>query len=296
MRSHLPPLAAIRVFEAAARRGSFTRAAEELGMTQAAVSYQIKILEERVGGALFLRNARGVDLTDIGARMSRHSTEALDLLRDAFADARHRTEETLVISVIPTFATNVLAQRLGQFQIANPSIAVRVEVSQTMIDFSRDDFDLSIRSGDGDWPGLACHLLMRALYTPMLSPDLADQAGGIRVPTDLLNLPIIEPSDPWWRHWFAVAGYPDIKLMDGPNLQFGSQILEANAAIAGQGVGILTPSFYRDAVEHGQLYQPFETTCEDGKGYWLVYPESRRNSPKIRMFHSWLMAQMREYV
>ena len=290
--SQLPPLTAIRAFEAAARRKSFTRAAEELGMTQASVSYQIKILEERVGTTLFLRRARGVELTDIGQRFARKTGEALDLLRDAFADVRGRTEETLVISVVPTFATNILAQRLGRFQIANPSIAVRVDVSQSSIDFASEDFDLGIRSGTGDWPGLTCHLLMPSVFTPMLSPALAETIGGVHQPSDLLKLPIIEPSDPWWRHWFEAAGLPLDSLTDRPNLQMGSQILEANAAMAGQGVGILTPSFYPDELEQKRLVQPFDLICDDGRAYWLVCPEARRNAPKIRVFRDWIMGEM----
>ena len=295
MLSHLPPLAAIRAFEAAARHGSFTKAAEELGMTQAAVSYQIKILEERVGAPLFLRFARGVELTDVGRRLSRRASEALDLLRDAYADAKGQGEDTLVISAIPTFATNFLAQKLGCFQIDHPSIAVRVQVTQALTDFAAEDVDVAIRSGlEGAWPGLKSDLLLPAVFTPMLSPKLAETIGGVHTPADLLKLPIIEPSDPWWPQWFEAAGIPDAKLMEQPSLQFGSQILEANAAIAGQGVGILTPTFYLDAINQGQLSQPFDLTCDDGQRYWLVYPESRRNAPKIRAFRDWVLGEVTE--
>lgn len=292
MRALLPPLTATRAFEAAARRGSFTKAADELGMTQAAVSYQIKILEERVGAPLFLRTARGVELTDVGQRFSRRASEALDQLRDAFADAKGAGEETLAISVIPTFATNFLAQRLGCFQIDNPSIAVRVEVSQSLSDFAAEEIDLAIRSGIGGWAGLKSHRLFPAVFTPMLSPKLAAEAGGIETPADLLKLPIIEPTDPWWSEWFAAAGVPDVEMADRPSLKFGSQVLEANAAIAGQGVGILTPVFYKDAVEQGLLIQPFEITCDDDQSYWLVYPENRRNAPKIRLFRNWILDEV----
>lgn len=295
VRSHLPPLAAIRVFEAAARHRNFTTAAAELGMTQAAVSYQIKILEERVGSALFLRRARGVELSEIGAQFAQKSTDALDILSDGFARARGRTEETLVISVIPTFATNFLAQRLGCFQIDNPSIAVRVEVNQSMVDFATDGFDLAIRSGKGNWPGLKSHLLVPMQFTPMLSPALAEKADGIDHPSDLLKIPIIEPSDPWWHRWFEAAGVTDANLASQPGLQFGSQVLEANAAIAGQGVGILTPVFYKDEVEQRRLYQPFDLLCCDDQGYWLVYPESRRNLGKIKLFRNWLEMKAAEF-
>ena len=125
----LPPLAAVKVFEAAARHGSFTRAAEELGMTQAAVSYQIKALEDRAGTPLFLRRPRQVELTETGLRLAAASTQALDILAAAFDKTRENAAGKLTISTVPTFATNWLAPRLGLFQLANPSIAVRLETS-----------------------------------------------------------------------------------------------------------------------------------------------------------------------
>jgi len=288
----LPPLAAIRAFEAAARHGSFTRAGDELGMTQAAVSYQIRILEDRVGTALFLRHPRGVELTETGRRLSRRAGDALDLLREAFAEARGRSREILVISVVPTFATNLLAQRLSMFQDAHPSIAVRVDLNQALIDFTREEVDLAIRAGTGGWPGLENHLLLPGTFTPMLNPKLAETIGGVHRPSDLLGLPLLQPSDPWWRMWFEAAGLPTEHLTTDSELRFGSQVLDVNAAIAGQGVGILTPAFCRDAVDQGLLFQPFDLTCEDTHGYWLVYPHNRRNAPKIRAFRDWIVGEM----
>ncbi len=297
MRPPLPPLAATRAFEAAARHGSFTKAAAELGMTQAAVSYQIKVLEDRVGSPLFLRNARGVELTDTGGRFAQRAGESLELLRDAFAEAKGEGEDTLVISSIPTFATNFLAQSLGCFQIDHPSIAVRVEVTDTLTDFASEDVDVAIRSGlEGGWPGLESDLLLPAVFTPMLSPKLAETIGGLHEPADLLKLPMIEPSDPLWTIWFAAAGLPDAKLTEQSSLRYGSQVLEANAAIAGLGVGMLTQSFYQDAVALGQLFQPFDITCDDGQRYWLVYPEARRGTRKIRLFRDWIVGKVAELV
>ncbi|TQV82052.1 LysR substrate-binding domain-containing protein [Denitrobaculum tricleocarpae] len=297
MRAPLPPLAATRAFEAAARHGSFTKAADELGMTQAAVSYQIKILEDRVGSPLFLRNARGVALTDAGGRFARKAGESLELLRDAFAEAKGEADDTLVISSTPTFATNFLAQSLGCFQIDHPSIAVRVEVTDALTDFASEDVDVAVRSGlERVWRGLTCDLLLPAVFTPMLSPKLAETIGGVHKPADLLKLPIIEPSDPSWTLWFAAAGLPDAKLRERAGPQFGAQVLEANAAIAGLGVGILTPAFYQDAVAQGQLCQPFDLACDDGQRYWLVYPENRRNASKIRAFRSWILGKVADLV
>lgn len=295
-RDRLPPLAATRVFEAAARHKNFTAAAQELGMTQAAVSYQIKVLEERVGTALFIRQPRGVQLSDTGRRLSLRTSDAFDILAEAYADARGREEDTLIMSVITTFATNFLAQRLGRFQLANPSLAVRVDMSPALVDFASQDFDVAIRMGKGDWPGVICHHLLPADFTPMLSPELAESIGGIHEPSDLLKLALIQPTDKWWQDWFDAAGVSDANLAERTGVKFGPQILEANAAIAGQGVGILTPVFYRHEIAQKRLYQPFELTCNDGTAHWLIYPESKRNSPKIRAFQKWLDAEIAEFI
>lgn len=292
MSDPLPPLAAVRAFEAAARHLNFTRAADELGMTQAAISYQIKILEDRVGAALFLRQARGVILSDVGARLLQPATEALDLLRDSFAAAREQSEETLYISVVPTFATNILAQSLGRFQVANPSIAVRIDLNSALVDFARDNVDIAIRSGKGEWQGHKEHLLMEMNFTPMLSPELAASIGGVNQPDDLLKLPLVHRSDPWWRIWFVAAGVVVDDVGDTSGVSLGPQIMEANAAIAGEGVGILTPAFYREDVQQNRLIQPFDLVCYDGWGLWLIYPESRRNAAKIRVFRDWLLKEI----
>ena len=149
----LPPLAAVRAFEAAARLGSFTRAGEELGMSQAAVSYQIKLLEERVGTPLFLRAPRQVRLTDTGRRLSAAVSEAFDALRAAFASIDDDARGVLTISAVPAFAANWLAPRIGAFQLRHPDIAVRMSTTNRLVDFAREEVDAALRAGRGDWPG-----------------------------------------------------------------------------------------------------------------------------------------------
>jgi LysR family glycine cleavage system transcriptional activator len=289
MASDLPPLAAIRVFEAAARHLSFTKAANELGMTQAAVSYQMKVLEERIGAPLFLRRPRQVALTEVGERLAPAVTDAFNQLRAAYDDARGGGRATLVISTVLTFASNWLARRLGSFQIAHPEIAVRIDASSRMVDFTREAVDIGIRSGNGKWPGVVSHLLVKADFAPMLSPKLAE---GIKRPADLLKLRILDPTDPWWRQWFAAAGVPDPELAGRPDTSMGSQAYEANAAMAGQGVAVLTRAFFTEELAAGRLVQPFDIVCTDNHAYWLAYPEARRNVPKIRAFREWLLAEI----
>ncbi|UPA23644.1 LysR substrate-binding domain-containing protein [Shinella oryzae] len=286
------PLNALRVFEAAARHGSFTRAGDELGMTQTAVSYQIKLLEEMLGVTLFLRQPRQVVMSEAGERLRPKVAEGLAKLAEAIADLKGASEEKLHINSTPTFATQWLSRTLGDFQLKHPAIAVRLSTSQDLIDFSREDADVSIRWGKGDWPGLACHRVMRMDFAPMLSPKLAETIGGIRAPADLLKLPIISPLDIWWRTWFAAAGIDDPGLERFPANELGVQTIDAQVAMAGQGVAILNPGHFREEVAAGQLYQPFELTCNDGRDYWLAYPENRRNIRKIKAFRDWILAAL----
>jgi LysR family glycine cleavage system transcriptional activator len=294
MSIRLPPLAALRAFEAAARHLSFTRAAEELAMTQAAVSYQVKILEERVGSPLFLRKPRQVMLTETGQALAVAATHAFRGIAEAYEGARTGGQGTLSISTIPTFAANWLALHLGAFQMENPKIAVRIETSNIIVDLARDNFDVAIRSSvSGRWPGLEAHLLFRETFSPMLSPALAASIGGVREPADLLRLPIIDSSDNWWKIWFEMAGIEAAEeLSKRPRSQFGSQSYEGRAAVAGLGVGILTPAMFIPELAAGSLVQPFDILGEDDHSYWLVHEAERRNIPKIRAFRDWVLSEM----
>jgi LysR family transcriptional regulator, glycine cleavage system transcriptional activator len=290
----LPPLPAIRVFEAAARLGNFTRAAEELGMTQAAVSYQIKLLEERVGAPLFIRRARQVTLTETGAALAGRTTEAFSLLSEAYRAARSGAAGELSVSTMQTFASNWLSERLGLFQQAHPEIVVTLDTTNRKIDLTKEDVDIGIRVGSGDWPGLTSHFLFRSDYAPMLSPRLAESVGGIREPSDLYKVPLLGRNDPWWASWFRAAGaeYRPELVRPGPTL--GAQFYEAVAAMAGQGAAMLTCALYRSHIADGRLVQPFDTVGSDGHSYWLVHATSRRTMPKIRLFTQWMLEQTAE--
>lgn len=286
------PLNALRVFDAAARHASFTRAGDELGMTQTAVSYQIRLLEETLGETLFLRRPRQVTLTQAGERLAPKVAEGLAKLAEAVTELRGATEERLHIHSTPTFALQWLSRTLGDFQLKHPSIAVRLSTSQEMIDFSKEEADVAIRWGKGDWPGLESHRVMRMDFTPMLSPALAETIGGVKEPADLLKLPIVSARDPWWRVWFAAAGIAEPGLDRYPPNELGTQTIDAQIALAGQGVAILNPGHFREAIAAGQLFQPFDLACNDGRDYWLAYPENRRNIPKIRAFRDWILSAM----
>jgi LysR family glycine cleavage system transcriptional activator len=287
----LPPLPAIRVFEAAARLGNFTRAAEELGMTQAAVSYQMKLLEERLGAPLFRRDGRRVALTEAGARAAPQISRAFDAIDTAFAQVRAEEEGLLVITTSNTFANAWLAWRLGSFQMGHPEMAVRLDTSDAVTDLESGEVDCAIRSGRGDWTGVAVDLLLPIDFTPMVSPAFLDRHGPL-TPRDLLELPLISPHDPWWATWLREAGVDVPEGPPRPGIRLDSQAHEGHAAIAAQGVAMLTPFFWRNDLAEKRLVRPFEQVSTRGYAYWFVVPEGRRNIPKIKRFREWLIDEI----
>lgn len=287
----LPPLAAVRVFEAAARHGNFTRAAAELGMTQAAVSYQVKLLEERLGAPLFARGGRGIALTDAGRRAAPQVTRAFDLLDDAFGSVRDEAESVLTISAPTSFAANWLAGRLGAFQLSRPGLAVRLLVEDTMVDFAAGEADVAVRAAVPPWPGLAHHFLMRMAFAPFASPGLLAAHPPVRAADDLLAMPRLA-DDHWWPVWFRAAGVA-VPEEGGGGVRFDSQVLIGNAAVNGHGVALLTPLFWEPQVASGQLVRLWPTTGCWRAGFWLVHPEGKRNAPKVRAFRDWLLAEVR---
>ncbi|HEX8642464.1 MAG TPA: transcriptional regulator GcvA [Allosphingosinicella sp.] len=289
----LPPLSAVKVFEAAARHENFTRAAAELGMTQAAVSYQIRLLEERLGVPLFLRSKRRVTLSDAGRRAAPLVARAFDTLADAFGALVAEDESVLSISTTQTFASNWIAPRLGAFQLARPELAVRLNTENRVVDFAREEVDVAIRStlGRAEWQGLRAHFMFRLHSTPLCSPDfLARHPVGSY--EDLLRVPRLSPDDPWWEDWFRCTGLPVGEAGNATGIRFDTQAMEGQAALSGAGVSMLTPMFWRGELASGRLVQLFPMVTFEGPGYWLVYPEHRRNQAKIRAFRDWILAEV----
>ena len=284
----LPPLSALRVFEATARHLHFTRAAEELGMTQAAVSYQIKLLEERIGAPLFQRLPRQVTLTETGRRLAPGIIEAFEMMRVAVAASRERARTQLSITSMQSFASGWLAHRLGGFQMRHPDIAVRLDINQELTDFAREPFDVGIRYGKGNWSGLDAHKILNARFTVLMAPSLAET---VHEPADLLQINRLEPEDTWWDSWFRAAGLSASKATLAADLSFDSQTLVGHAAISGVGAAMLTPAFFTNELARGLLVQPFDLVCTQGQGYYLVYPHARRNAPHIAAFREWILAE-----
>lgn len=290
--SKLPPLTAVRAFEAAARLGSFTKAAAELGMTQAAISYQVKLLEDRVGLPLFLRQARKVALSEAGRKLAPQVSDAFRQLAGAFAGLRQSDANVLSVTVVNTFCTNWLVPRLGSFQMAHPEIAVRLDASWRTYNLMEEDFDIAIRGGKGVWPGLKAHRLFAMEMVPLGSPDFLRRAGPIRAAADLLKLPLLDWQDECWRGWFKVAGIENPIYEGGPSMAAQTQQMLGVAAMAGQGIALLTPEFFADELASGRLVCASDIVYRMDQSYWLAYREDRAKSPKIRAFRDWILAEV----
>jgi LysR family glycine cleavage system transcriptional activator len=294
----LPPLAAIRAFEAAARTENFTAAAAELGMTQAAVSYQVKSLEERLGSPLFVREKGRVRLTALGARLLPSLSTAFDTIEAAFASHRQEDEALLTVTTTHTFANTWLAWRLGAFQMEHPDLAVRMTTSNEVIDLRSGEADVAIRAGRSVWEGHEQHELFASSFTPMASPgciaDAERKLGRKLQPTDMPSQHLISPTDDWWQQWFADNGVPaDESVLRRTGIRFENQANEGHAAMAGQGFALLTPLLWKGDVASGRLALPFpDRISTRGWAYWLVYPTERRLVPKIKRFREWLIAEM----
>ncbi|MGO6984299.1 LysR substrate-binding domain-containing protein [Rhizobium leguminosarum] len=287
----LPPLAAIRAFEAVARKLSFTRAAEELGMTQAAVSYQIKLLEERLHAKLFVRLPHGVALTEEGQRIAPNISEAFDLLHETFDDLERAHQETLAVSTTNGFAALWLVPRLDRFRLAQPQITVRIETTDRVVDFEQEDIDVAIRAGDGKWPGLVAVKVHDVHYAPMLSPKLAAAIGGVREPADIMKLPLLDPQNSLWAEWLCSHDLPIDILERQSSPSLGTQVFSAPAAMDGRGVALLTPNYFRRELAEGRLIRPLAETSKAVWAYWLAYPERSRRVRKVNAFRTWLMEE-----
>ena len=287
----LPPLNAVRVFEAAARLGNLTRAAAELNMTQSAVSYQIRQLEAFAGGPLFTRQARGVELNARGREIAPTIQRSLADLRRVFRQLRDDHDNLLVISTMQTIASSWLAPRIGRLQLDHPGLAVRLDVSAEMVDFTSQPVDAAIRSGKGQWPGLASHLLMTQTFTPVCSASYIARAGRPATPADMLSHVLVAPSDDWWPIWFAAAGVPGPISITRPGIDVETQQMAARVAAAGHGITLVTPGFVAEDLDSGHLVKLFDIEATTGANYYLVYPEATAQRRKIKLFRVWVLKE-----
>lgn len=286
-----PPLQAVKVFDAVARHLNFTKAAAELNMTQSAVSYQIKLLEGFIGAPLFVREARGVALSEQGTMVAPLVRRAMSDLAQAFQSAKAETTNLLVVSTMQTFAATWLAPRIGSFQMVNPDIAVRLDVSSHLVDFHGEGVDAAIRSGKGSWPGLKSHFLGGGNFTIVCNPLYYERIGKPKTPADLTDCIFIGPRDDWWPIWFEAAGVKPPAALSRPGVDVETQQMAAVLAAAGHGLALVHLGFVTQEFKEGKLIQPFDVMASTGFNYYLVYPEAGRLPRKTALFRDWILAE-----
>ncbi|MDH3230891.1 MAG: transcriptional regulator GcvA [Alphaproteobacteria bacterium] len=297
MPRRIAPLNALRAFEAAARHLSFTKAAEELHVTPAAISHQIKGLEDHFGVTLFRRMTRSILLTDAGQRVLPLLREGFDLLAEASQRlAAPQRDNMLTVSAAPSIAARWLVARLERFRSAEPDIDVRLDASDRLADFARDGVDLAIRFGAGDYPGLHVERLFATTVIPVCSPSLAAGPRPLRSPADLSGHTLLhfewdtlDYTYPSWKMWLLAAGVKDVDYERGPRFNDAGLVLQM--AVDGHGVALMTDVLTADDIAAGRLVRPFAVTVPMNFGYFVVCPNDRVEAPKIKAFRAWMQAQ-----
>ncbi|MCE2571154.1 transcriptional regulator GcvA [Motilimonas eburnea] len=290
---HLPPIMSLRCFESAAKHLSFTQAAQELFITQAAVSQHIRKLEEQLGAPLFIRHNRRLTLSEQGHALLPYVSQSLTLLTDGIKKVTlGNTSGPLNISALPSFCSRWLVPRLWHFSQQHPDIEVRLTPSLQVVDLPQSDFDLAIRFGLGDYKGCQSEALMSDSLFPVCSPKLL-QTKPITQVTDLANIPIIHDfltNTSNWQGWLDAAGYPDLTMSN--NLRISDASLAITAALSGQGVTLARQSLVGEELNNGQLVRLFDTSIASDYGYYLVTPSNRPLNPKGELFRAWLVDQI----
>ncbi|MEM7123693.1 MAG: transcriptional regulator GcvA [Pseudomonadota bacterium] len=289
MNPRLPALNGLQAFEAVARHRSFTRAAEELRLTQTAISHRIGRLEAQLGFQLFLRHGRDVELSPAGQTYLPGVRSAFEALYRATTDLLDEGGSgELTVSTLVSFAAKWLVPRLADFQSAHPEVAVRILTSPLPVDFARESIDLAIRYGDGRWPGLRADLLLREETFPVCSPKLLADSGRLSCPEDLAGHVLIHntafPED--WARWLAAVGQPDLDAKAHLRFDLGFAAIEAAADGAGVAMGRRSLAGYD--LSKGTLVAPFELRIPR-QAYYLVAPRRGAERPKVKIFRDWLL-------
>src|SRR5215470_5615962 len=288
-----PSLTALRAFETAARILSFTAAADELNQTQGAISHQVNTLETRLGLKLFEREARGLRLTDAGQKYLPLVRDALERLRTAEELIRPTRPSALTVTMSPNFASKWLVPRLGGFSVTHPHLDLHISASLQHIDLNREDIDLAIRHGTGDWPDLHVTRLCTEELFPVCSPVLLRGGPPIRTPADLTGHVLVhDRSRQRWRDWLAAFGSACPDTERGP--VFDQTALAIDAALAGQGIALARSALASLDLLAGRLVRPLPEAMPAEFAYWIVCRRSIADAPKITQFRAWLIDQVQD--
>lgn len=292
----LPPLNPLRAFEVAARHLSFTKAADEMFVTPSAVGHQVKTLEEHLGMALFIREAKTLTLTAAGRAYLPSVQEAFRVLIDATRQLSTELAQVLRVDIPPTFAAKWLIPRLDRFVKAHPEIDIEVSTNSSPPDFARDIYDVAIRFGSGYYPGLHSEMCLAVNVFPVCSPDLLHGEHPLREPADLKHHTLLHDastysngSNPHWSAWLKLAGALDVDPTRG--LSFTPSHLVINAAIDGLGVALAKDSWVEQDLLAGRLVRPFEVSLPVESAYYMVFPMHRAGDVRIATFVDWVRSE-----
>tara|TARA_R110002153_G_scaffold120128_5_gene265339 strand:- start:763 stop:1695 length:933 start_codon:yes stop_codon:yes gene_type:complete len=291
MTRRLPSLNALRAFEAAARHLSFTRAADELNVTQAAISHQVKALEEQIGLTLFQRRNRNLILTDVGQALLPDMSDAFDRMDAALARVKRRDQAgVLTVATMDSLAATWLMPRLTRFRDAHPDIDVRLATSDAIMDYDRDGIDIGIRYGLGEWSGLQAEELMREEIFPVCAPEMINGDIPLKVPSDLRHFTLIhDDMMEDWKMWLKAAGVSDIDPMRGPGYSHSNLVIQA--AINGEGIALGRGILVADALQAGFLVKPFDLALTARYRYYVASTPANVDRPKVNAFRQWLMSE-----
>ena len=292
-RRRLPPMNGIRAFEAAARHLSFKRAAEELNVTQAAVSQQIKRLEARLGVDLFMRVNNQLVLTEAGKAWLPKVIHAFDLLESGVESIHAGKDDGLLTCRVPSsFSILWLAPRLERFHVQHPTIDIRLFAMNRPGDIAEQEADIHIRNGLGDWSDAECVLLMREQVFPVCSPSFLKELGKTPTVETLRNQTLLHVNGyrETWDYWFAAAGYPEF-LPAKPGLHFDQSVTAIQAAVNGLGIALGRSALVSSEIAAGRLVPLFDIRVPAEDAYWITCNSERAKRPSVQAFLDWLLAE-----
>ncbi len=293
MRS-LPPPNALKAFEAAARHGSFSKAAVELHVTHGAVSRQVRQLEDFLGCEMFHRLPRGLQLTARGREFSLGVQSAFEQIREAVEAVRvDQDRHVITVSTLASFAARWLVPRLHRFQNAHPDLEIRLSTSPQLTNFDRDGIDLAIRYGRGRWPGVTALRLFTPVEFPVCSPKLLKGEHPLRTPSDLKYTSLLhDTTHRHWQQWLELAGARGVDAHQGLVVEDMNVLIQA--AIEGQGVALASQPLVQAELDAGRLVRPFTIELPVEPAFYAVFPKSHAQDPAVQSLVEWLQVEAKE--
>jgi len=287
----LPSLNFLNTFETVARHLSFTNAAKELYVTQAAVSHQIRSLEDHLGVELFHRGNRKIILTNEGEKLLPSVVSGLQGIADSLDNIRNYDfEDKLVIGVGSSFSANWLVHRLGGFYQRYPDINLHLKISTNDPDFRTEGTDLAVVWGKGDWKGVISEKLMVVEFTPVCSPELLNNSNSLKTPEDLIQFPLLDDSDyEFWQEWLEKAGISGKKFKRRLVIRDSNVLIRS--ALDGHGVALCAVGIVQEYLDSGELIRPFDISITGSGFYYLIYPEKSTRKPMVILFKNWLIEE-----